>query len=86
MVSFSGVAVKKKRAQVTFTVTNGPIDLALAIEKKRKKKPNKPVFSQTLTGTNGAQTVTVDKKLKPGRYELTLLTVGQTIVATFRVR
>ena len=85
-VSLGGVAVKKKRAQVTFTVTNGPVDGTIAIEKKRKKKPNKPVISEPFTGADGAQTVTVAKKLKPGRYDLALTAAGQTLTATFRVR
>ena len=85
-VSLGGVAVKKKRAQVTFTVTNGPVDGTIAIEKKRRKKPNKPVVSQPFTRANGAQTVTVAKKLKPGRYDLALTAAGQTLTATFRVR
>ena len=85
-VSLGGVAVKKKRAQVTFTVTNGPVDGTIAIEKKRKKKPNKPVVSEPFTGADGAQTVTVAKKLKPGRYDVALTAAGQTLTATFRVR
>ena len=85
-VSLGGVAVKKKRAQVTFTVTNGPVDGTIAIEKKRKRKPNKPVVSEPFTGADGAQTVTVAKKLKPGRYDLALTAAGQTLTATFRVR
>jgi Tol biopolymer transport system component len=85
-VSLGGVAVKKKRAQVTFTVTNGPVDGAIAIEKKRKKRPNKPIISEPFTGTDGQQTITVAKKLKPGRYDMALTAAGQTLTATFRVR
>ena len=85
-VSLGGVALKKKRAQVTFTITNGPVDGTIAIEKKRKKKPNKPVVSEPFTGADGQQTVTVSKKLKPGRYDLALTAAGQTLTAIFRVR
>ena len=85
-VSLGGIAVKKKRAQVTFMVTNGPVDGTIAIEKKRKKKPNKPIVAEPFTGVDGAQTVTVAKKLKPGRYDLALTAAGQTLTATFRVR
>jgi len=85
-VSLGGVAVKKKRAQVTFTITNGPVDGTIAIEKKRKKKPNKPVVSEPFTGADGQQTVTVSKKLKPGRYDLALTAAGQALTAIFRVR
>ena len=85
MVSLGGVAVKKKRARVTFTVTNGPVDGTIAIEKKRKRKPNKPITNAPFTGTEGQQTITVAKKLKPGRYDLALTAAGQTLTATFRV-
>lgn len=85
-VSLGGVTVKRKRAQVTFTVADGPVDGTIAIEKKRKRKPNKAVVSQAFSGANGEQTVTVAKRLKPGRYDLTITAAGQSLTASFRVR
>ena len=85
-VALGGVGVRKKRAQVTFTVANGPVDGTISIEKKRKRRPSKLVVSEPFTGQNGEQTVTVAKRLKPGRYDLALTAAGQTLTASFRVR
>jgi Tol biopolymer transport system component len=85
-VALDRVTLLKRRAQVTFTVTNGPVEGTIAIEKKRKRKPNKPTVSESFTGVDGQQTLTVAKKLKPGRYDLLLTAAGQTLTTIFRVR
>jgi Tol biopolymer transport system component len=86
-VTIGGVKLRRKRAQVTFTIENGPAaDGDIVIQKLRKKKEPKLVVSQAFTPLDGEQTVTVPKRLKPGRYRLTVRAAGLTVSTSVEFR
>jgi Tol biopolymer transport system component len=84
-VTIDGVKVRRKRAQVTFTVTTAPVDGTIEVRRVRKKS-EKSVTTESFTQALGQQALTVNKRLAPGRHLLVIVAAGRTVSAPFRVR